>query len=74
MIMSSLFGFLYARPSFLEGVARALDVGNTLTEYNSSITPEQADWLALQADWRIVGEDLRYSLKQAANDLGRDAV
>lgn len=50
--------FLCARPSFAEGVARILDFGGTLNEYNRSLTPEQADYLALQADWRLIGMDL----------------
>ena len=51
--------FLFARPSFLEGWARVFDVGDTLTEYNRSLTPEQADYLAMRADWMAVGDDLR---------------
>lgn len=34
--MNDQFGLLYATPSFLEGVARAIDIGDTLTEYNYS--------------------------------------
>jgi len=49
--------FLFARPSFFEGVARILDFGNTLQEYNTS-TPEMADYHALKADWQAVGEDM----------------
>ena len=56
--MSRLFGFLYARPSFTEGVARLMDFGGTLNEYNTSPTGEQADALAMYADWRTVGEDI----------------
>ncbi len=48
--------FLFARPSFVEGIARILDFGDTLTEYNRS---EQADALALRADWRAVATELR---------------
>jgi hypothetical protein len=49
---------LFTRPSFLEGVARILDFGNTLQEYNTSISPEMADYRALMADWQAVGEDM----------------
>ena len=50
--------FLCARPSFVEGASRILDFGGTLNEYNRSLTPEQADYLALRADWRLIGMDL----------------
>lgn len=49
---------LFARPSFLEGVARVMDLGDTLTEFNQSLSPEQADAVALEMDWRAVGQDL----------------
>ncbi len=49
-------GYLFARPSFLTGIARLLDLGGTLAEYNRAISPEQADALAIRADWQPVGE------------------
>ena len=36
--------FLCARPSFVEGMARILDFGGNLDQYNQSITPAQADY------------------------------
>jgi len=56
--------FLCARPSFVEGVARILDFGGALNEYNRSLTPEQADYLALHADWRLIGMDLAHVLDE----------
>jgi hypothetical protein len=56
--MSKLTGFLYAHSSFIEGYARILDLGDTLTEYNRSETPQQADYYAMFADWRAVGQDM----------------
>ncbi len=53
--------FLFARQSFLGGVARILDLGGTLVEFNQSLTPQQADELALRADFRTVGVDLRHA-------------
>jgi hypothetical protein len=50
--------FLYAIPSFWSGWARILDFGDTLTEYNTSVTPAQADFLALKSDWYMVGDDI----------------
>jgi hypothetical protein len=54
--------FLGARPSFIEGMSRILDWGGTLNEYNKSLTPEQADFLALSADWRIIGMDVAHAV------------
>lgn len=52
---------LFARPSALGGVASILDFGDTLTEYNTANSPEQADTLALWSDWLAVGDDLRWA-------------
>jgi hypothetical protein len=54
--------FLYARPSFLEGVARLMDFGNALNDYNRSDRPQEADERALRADWYAVGDDLRAAM------------
>ena len=62
--MNNLFGFLYARPSAVEGVARIMDFGNTLNEYNYSSTSDDADFLALRADWRVVARDLGIAFKE----------
>jgi len=54
--------YLYARPSFLSGAARALDMGTTLMEFNR--TPEEeADAIALHQDWLTVGAYLRLAMR-----------
>ena len=55
--MNENFGLLFATPSFLEGMARTLDLGGTFTSYNTSRSAAEADFLALRSDWRAVGED-----------------
>ncbi len=50
--------FLYARPSFLEGLARIMDLGNTLNEYNISPNGKEADYIALSNDWAMIGQDM----------------
>lgn len=57
--MSQFTPFLFARPSFVEGCARVLDFGDTLTSYNTALTPEQADAIAIYLDWLAVGNDIR---------------
>jgi len=56
--MSGQSDFLFAQPSFWEGAGRILDFGGFLTEYNRSLTPEQADMIATAKDWRAVYDDL----------------
>ena len=62
--MNENFGLLYATPSFLEGFARALDIGNTFTQYNTSENAREADFLALRSDWRAIGEDFENALAE----------
>lgn len=55
--MSDYTFFLFARPSFLEGVSRILDLGATLDEYNRATTGSAADEIALHNDWMALAED-----------------
>ena len=61
--------FLYASPSLLEGIARILDFGNTLNEYNSSQSEEEADEIALRMDWAMVGADLRNAMENFKSQM-----
>jgi len=60
--MGKFTDLLYARPSFLEGIGRLLDMGGTLNEYNRCDTPEDADLVALRSDWEALGQDYRAAL------------
>lgn len=55
---------LFARPSFLTGIARIIDVRGTLNKYNSSSSESLADCRALFSDWATVGDDLRAAIQQ----------
>jgi hypothetical protein len=55
--------FLFARPSFTRGMAAALDMGATLSVFNESKTPEEADARALRSDWIAVGKDILNAMK-----------
>lgn len=61
--------FLFAKPSFLEGLARTIDLGATIDEYNSSLTQEQADLIAIRNDWETIGEDILFSLQNEEENL-----
>jgi hypothetical protein len=56
--------FLFARPSFLSGMARVLDLGATFDTYNRSPTGKDADNIAIYNDFKAVGDDLRRALRQ----------
>jgi len=56
---------LYHRPSFWEGMARLFDFGGFLThQHNYSTSEEEADFRAIESDWKFVGEDLREAIRQ----------
>ncbi len=56
--------YLFARPSFSEGIARVLDLGGTLNVYNEHESQQQADARATNNDWLTVGDDMRVALNQ----------
>ena len=57
-----MFGKLFARPSFVEGAGRLLDMGATMQAYNASKTEDQADIDALRNDWCAVGKDFNSAI------------
>jgi hypothetical protein len=72
--MNGLSDFLYASPSFLEGAASVLDLGDTLTDYNSSLNGEQADRIALAMDWQVIGDDMRRAVAAFEAELAAQGV
>ncbi len=50
--------FLFVRPSLMRGFARTLDLMGSLDSYNWSGSGEDADVLAMRADWSMVGTDI----------------
>jgi len=63
--------FLFARPSFVGGIARILDLGGTMKIYNNSPTGEIADMIALGSDWRAVANELIDSITQHETSHGK---
>ena len=61
--------FLFARPSFIEGAGRTLDLFGVYQIYNSSKTIEEADRKAIMADWLSLGDDFRISIKKYHNEF-----
>jgi hypothetical protein len=60
--------FLFARPSFLRGMARVVDVGARLDRgaYNISATPSEADAKALLSDWQMVAKDIASAFQETS--------
>ena len=61
--------FLFARASAIEGIARAVDLGGTLQEYNYAENTQEADNAALQADWHAIGDDLCQAIAQISEQV-----
>ncbi|PIQ80063.1 MAG: hypothetical protein CO042_00255 [Parcubacteria group bacterium CG_4_9_14_0_2_um_filter_41_8] len=59
-----LTAYLFAQPSFAEGMGRTLDIGGVFDNYNESESGKEADALALQNDWRMVGEDMKSAIQE----------
>jgi hypothetical protein len=64
--------FLFAHTGFWDGVARLLDIGGNLVEFNRSITPEQADAIALRMDWAAASQDLWLGFADAVEEGGTE--
>lgn len=56
--------YLFPTPSIVEGIARLFDIGDSLSEYNYSATPEIADFRAADADWKQVGHDIGQAISR----------
>ena len=61
--------FLFANPGFVSGMSRALDLGSTLNEYNSTFEPVTADYYALKSDWAVVGSDLQTAMNSYGQEI-----
>lgn len=75
IIMDESRGYrLYARPTYLQGMARTLDLGGSVQRviYNMSSTPNVADTRALASDWRAVGSDLAVAMQQVECSHGKN--
>jgi hypothetical protein len=62
--MTDFSNYLFARPSFIEGMARVVDLGGTLNEYNTSMDAAQADRLAFAADILALRQDYEIALQR----------
>jgi len=59
---TSCTDFLFARPSFIGGIASIFDLGGTFVEFNNSPNQALSDFYALRSDWLMVGDSLRKAM------------
>ena len=64
--------FLFAESSTLTGWARLLDLGGGLNLYNVSRSGREADVRALNADWAVLGQDMRIAIASVTAELLKD--
>ena len=57
--------YLFAKPSFVSGFARGLDLFGGFTQYNTSESPQESDTQALANDWAVVARDLQEAFDRA---------
>ena len=51
--------FLVSSSSFFTGAGTVINLAGNFFDYNESLTPEQADTLALWNDWAMIGQDMQ---------------
>ena len=64
--------YLFARPSFLRGVASLFDFAGALRQYNFMPDPRLSDEMAIRSDWQAVGDDLRQAMGQFEHEASRE--
>jgi len=63
-INSPTFKLFKSEPSFSRGMASIFDLRSVSSKYNVSKNEDNADKIAIQADWRAVGCDLAKSIQE----------
>ncbi len=57
-------------PSFVEGMARVLDLGGTLRNQNDLNVSREVDSAAVLSDWMVTGDDLRGAITVYGERIG----
>lgn len=60
--------FRYPMPSFVSGMARALDLFGTLDGFETTIGDPEMDALATYQDWHAVGEDIEAAMAKVRRE------
>lgn len=62
--------FLFSTPSFLSGAGTVLNLAGNFYEFNASESENEADAIALENDFRMVGQDICRSVEEARQNKG----
>ena len=67
--------YIFVKPTFLRGLARAVDIGGALTKeaFVMSESPAEADERAVQSDWRAVNRDLNRAMASGVDGAKQEA-
>lgn len=60
--------FLFSQPSFLSGAATAFNLAGNFYEFNASESGEEADKIALENDFRMIGQDIQDVMNKVKSD------
>lgn len=60
--------FLFALPSFIEGMASVVDLAGSFHIYNMDPTPKEADFRAIRNDWLVLADDFNASINDIAKE------
>lgn len=64
-------GFLYSSPSFLSGMATAINLAGNYYEYNESNSDCEADYKAIKNDFDMIGQDLNDLIEAISIDKNK---
>ncbi len=59
--------YLFVTPNFLTGVGSILNLGGNYFEYNQSLTANDADVMAIENDFWVIGNDLNDAIELTHN-------
>lgn len=67
--------YIFVRPSFLRGIAKAIDISGSLSRSGVAMsrTPQEADARALASDFRVVQRDIAAAFATIARDAEKPA-
>jgi hypothetical protein len=51
-------GFLFSSPSYLSGASTVINLAGNFYDYNSSDNEFEADEIAIENDFRMIGQDI----------------
>ena len=64
-------GFLFSTPSFLSGAGTAFNLAGNYYRFNSSETGFEADEIAIENDFRMVGKDIFDAIENISNNQNK---